>query len=64
MVDGKKIKELREAAEISQEALARDVGIAQPIMSYIERGLKQPSVSTLKRIADRLNVPMDDLVLA
>jgi len=62
MVDGNKIKELREAAGMSSEDLAKRVYISQSMIIYIELGAKQPSVKLLKSIADLFGVTVDSLI--
>lgn len=46
----------REAAGMTQKELAEKTGIYQADISKIERGLANPSLSTLKRLADGLNM--------
>lgn len=46
----------REIAGMTQKELAEKTGIYQADISKIERGLANPSVSTLKRLADGLNM--------
>lgn len=41
----------RESAEITQKELAKKTGIDQANISKIERGIANPSLSTLKRLA-------------
>ena len=48
----------REAAGLTQKQLSEIVGIYQADISRIERGLANPSVSTLKRLADGLGVEL------
>ncbi|MBR2401550.1 MAG: DUF2442 domain-containing protein [Lachnospiraceae bacterium] len=48
----------RERAGITQKQLSEIVGIYQADISKIERGLTNPSVSTLKRPADGLGVEL------
>jgi len=43
--------------------MAQAVEIARQQMSYVERGNSQASVELLARIADYLNVSMDELVI-
>ena len=45
----------RAAAGVSQSELAAKTGIDQSDISKIERGIANPSVSTLKRLAEGLN---------
>lgn len=46
----------REKAGMTQKQLAEKTGIYQADISKIERGLANPSLSTLKRLADGLNM--------
>lgn len=46
----------REEAGVTQKELAEKTGIYQADISKIERGLANPSVSTLRRLADGLNM--------
>lgn len=46
----------REEVGMTQKELAEKTGIYQADISRIERGLANPSVSTLKRLADGLNM--------
>lgn len=45
-----RVKERREALDISQAALAEQVGVHQTMISAIERGVKAPSVEVLVRM--------------
>ena len=56
------IKRLREAMNLSQYALGRAVGVHQTMISHIEMGYKIPSLILAKRIADTLNVSLDELL--
>ncbi len=53
---GKKIKELRSAKFMSQAELAGDQ-ITRNMLSYIENGAANPSLSTIVYLASRLGVP-------
>lgn len=48
----------REGANITQKELAEKTGIYQADISKIERGLGNPSLSTLKRLADGLDMEL------
>ena len=63
MVDGAKIRRLREEAGLRMHEIAEAVGVSEMQVSYYERCLKNPSVNTLKRIADKLGVKVDELYL-
>jgi transcriptional regulator with XRE-family HTH domain len=44
------LKEARRAARLSQRELARRAGVAQPVLSRIERGHASPRFETLDRL--------------
>lgn len=58
---GKRIKELRKQAGLTQEELAGQVHIDPQHMSRLERGKYFPSLETLELIAQNLDVPLKDL---
>ena len=53
---GDRLRELREARNISMRALASRSGLSANALSMIERGKASPSVSTLYKLADALGV--------
>src|SRR5215213_6719924 len=55
---GQNLRILRKTHGVSQPALAEKSGVAQPTISDIERGRREPHHSTLKKLADALNVPV------
>jgi transcriptional regulator with XRE-family HTH domain len=57
---GSTIKRLR--GERSQEDLAHAAGISTSTLSRVERGLHQPSLPTLRKIAAALGVSPADLI--
>ena len=58
---GEKIKDLRASKMMTQKELAGDV-ITRNMLSQIENGSANPSLSTLTYLADRLGVPVGYLV--
>ncbi len=56
-----RIKQIREAANITQADLAFDAGIRVATLSEIETGKGNPRLSTLAAIAEHLNVSVLDL---
>lgn len=56
---GAKMRALREAKKISLRALARRVDVTPSLISQIETGKINPSVSSLYAIANALDAPMD-----
>jgi transcriptional regulator with XRE-family HTH domain len=53
---GERLRELREARNISMRALATRSGLSANALSMIERGRASPSVSTLYKLADALGI--------
>lgn len=53
---GKAIRELRKAADMNQEVLAKKAGITQAALSGIENG-KRPGERTLRKISAAMGVP-------
>jgi transcriptional regulator with XRE-family HTH domain len=49
------LRRVRVAAEISQEALAVDAGVDRTYVSRLERGLENPTVAVLERLAIALS---------
>ena len=56
------IREAREAKGMTQEQVAKMVGVTQGAVAQWENGLTHPSFDKLVRIADVLEVPLDELV--
>lgn len=55
---GKKVQEFRNMRGMSLRELAKRAGMTASMLSQIERDLVNPSISTLKSIAQALDVPM------
>lgn len=53
---GDRLRELREARNISMRSLASKSGLSANALSMIERGKASPSVSTLYKLADALGI--------
>jgi len=58
---GLRVKELRAATGLSQEAFADKCGFARSYMSRVERGGANPSVDALEVLATALDVHVKDL---
>jgi transcriptional regulator with XRE-family HTH domain len=58
----KNVKALRKSIGLSQEALAFECDIDRTYISKVERGIANPSLLILFRIADVLKVEIKDLL--
>jgi len=58
---GAAIRRERVALRISQEELARRSGLQRTYISDLERGTRNPSVGSIQRIAQALEVPVAKL---
>ena len=58
---GEFIRHQRELSQVSMRQFAELVGISNPYLSQIERGLRAPSEQVLQSIADALHVSADTL---
>lgn len=57
------LRELRTAAGLSQEKLAGDSGLDRTYISLLERGLRQPSLTTVFLLSRALDVRPEEFVL-
>ena len=55
------VRELRERAGHSQERLSGDCGFDRTYISRVERGIINPTVSRLWKIADALKTPLSQI---
>ena len=62
-VVGQRIKEAREAKNLTQEELAALVDLSSTHVSVIERGLKVTKLDTFVAIANALDVSADELLV-
>lgn len=63
LIDGENpVRVFREYRGFSARELAAKAGISAPYLSEIERGLKSPSVATIKRLAAALDLSPGDLL--
>lgn len=58
---GERIRQTRKARGLTLEQVARRIGLTQGAISQIELGRTNPSVSTLKALADSLGITVGDL---
>ena len=57
-----RIKELRTERGLSQQALARHIGVSQKAVDYWERGVNEPVASNILSLAVFFNVTTDELL--
>jgi transcriptional regulator with XRE-family HTH domain len=58
---GRRIRELRVGLALTQEKLAYEADLSKGHVSGIEKGLVSPTMATLVKIAERLDVDLLDL---
>jgi putative transcriptional regulator len=58
-----KIKELRARYDLSQEDLAKKVGVRRETILYLEKGKYNPSLLLAHQIAEVLRSSIDDLFI-
>ena len=59
---GAVLQELRAQKRLTQEALALEAGTERSHISALERAEKGPSLGTILRLAQALNMPAGDLI--
>ena len=58
MLIGQRLREIREAKNMSQVEIAEATGLVQPYVSRVENGHTIPGVETLEKWASALKVPL------
>lgn len=61
-VFGRRVRDLREDMDMSQKDMALKIPMNQSNYSKIERGLQEPNLFQLKRIAEILHQSVDSLL--
>jgi len=61
---GEVVRELRQRQGLSQEHLAAAAGIDWAYMGGIERGLRNPSLTMIARVAQGLDLSMSEVMKA
>ena len=59
---GRRIKELRERAEVSQQRLAGMLGVSRPTITQIEKGKRKVSSDELAKLAQIFNLSVEGLL--
>lgn len=58
---GKRIQQGRMKKDLTQFALAEDIGVSQNFLGDVERGLKAPSIRTCIKLSNILGISLDTL---
>ena len=59
---GRALRSFRMSLKLSQERLAQESGLDRSYISLLERGIRQPSLTTILQIAQTLKLPARELV--
>lgn len=59
---GMVLKKLRMDLKLSQEKLSFNCGLDRTFISLLERGKRQPSLTSILTLADALGVPPEELL--
>jgi len=58
---GARIRYFRHIRGLSQEQLALQAGLNPAFLGHLERGLKSPTITTLKKLVSALDITFEDL---
>lgn len=58
---GKRLRYLRRSRDLSQEQLAESIGLSAAFISLLERGTSSPSLETIVKLAEALDVEVGEL---
>ena len=61
---GQVLREYRKRANLSQEKLAQESDLDRTYISLLERGLRQPSITTVFRLSTALNISLTEIISA
>lgn len=56
------LREERTRKQLSMSRVAEQAGLSQQMVSYVERGLRNPTLDTLLRITHALGVPLSAVI--
>lgn len=59
---GKRVREIRFRKKLSQGDIARTLGVHRSYISGLERGMRNPSLLTIKKVAKALGVKPKELL--
>ncbi len=60
---GARIRYYRTQQSLTQEELAKRSFVSKPLIGFVERGERVPSLETIINIANALSVPVDELLV-
>lgn len=60
--NGSRLTAARQARTLTQHELARAAGISQPYLHQLEQGLREGSLTTWRKLADALEIPLSTLL--
>ena len=58
---GKRVQGIRKSKRLSQEDLASEISVDRSYVSSLERGLRNPTLKTIARIAAALKLTISEL---
>jgi transcriptional regulator with XRE-family HTH domain len=61
---GQILREYRKKAKLSQEKLAQESDLDRTYISLLERGLRQPSISTVFQLSKALKISSTEIISA
>lgn len=61
-IDRAYLRRLREFAGKSIRQLAKEAGVSHSHLAYVENGKRKPKEGVIKKLADALDVPIEDLI--
>ena len=56
------LRETREGKSVSMNSLAAKAGLSQQMVSYVERDMRNPTLETVLRMTDALDMDIVDLL--
>jgi transcriptional regulator with XRE-family HTH domain len=59
---GKALRDQRKHCGLTQETLGFEAGLRRTYISSLELGEKQPTLTTIFKLASALNIPASDLI--
>jgi len=57
-----RLKKIRKSRQELQEQAAKEIGISRAMLSNYERGIQEPSIETIKKMARHYHVPLNYLL--